>query len=318
MKALQSLGLALSLAGALMPAARAQAVDAVRIIVPFAAGGPTDQIARIIAQPLSAALGKPVLIDNRGGAGGIIGSGVVAKSPPDGSTLLLTTSSLVITAGTTPKLSYNPRKDLEPIYLLGEVQTVLVTRADLGAKNLDELVQKAKGPQKLNYGSTGVGGTMHIGAELFAKAANVSLVHIPYRGAAPAIMDLLAGNVDLLNADVPVLAPYIKEGRVKAIALYDTKRSPQLPDVPTAREAGMPTLMLSNWYGILAPAGMTPELKRKLEQAFDKVVHQPEIAARLAEGGFGEPQGSQAFRVKLDADFERWLPWIKASGIQTK
>ena len=174
--------------------AQAQSGDTIRIIVPFAAGGPADQIARTIAQPLAAQMGKTVVIDNRGGAGGVIGVGAVVKSPADGNTLLLTTSSLVITAGITPNLPYNPRKDVEPLYLLGEVQTMLVVRPGLGVNTLSELVAKAKGPNKLNYGSTGVGGTMHIGAELFAKAANVSMVHIPYRGAAPALVDLMGGD----------------------------------------------------------------------------------------------------------------------------
>ena len=297
--------------------APAQTGETIKIIVPFAAGGPTDQIARIIATPLGAILGKTVVVDNRGGAGGVVGVGLAAKAAPDGSTLLLTTSSLVITAGTVHNLPYNPRKDVEPIYLLGEVQTLLAVRPTLGVNTLAELVAKARGPNKLNYGSTGVGGTMHIGAELFAKAARVSMVHVPYRGAAPALVDLMAGTIDLVNADVPVLRPYVKDGRLKALAIYDTKRSPLLPDVPTAADAGLPALQMSNWYGVLAPAGMAPELKKKYENALDQVVHQPEVAARLAEAGFIGPRDSQAFRAKLDADFEHWIPWLKEAGIQS-
>ncbi|MGB3069852.1 MAG: tripartite tricarboxylate transporter substrate-binding protein [Ottowia sp.] len=295
----------------------AQSGDTVKIIVPFAAGGPADQIARIVSTPLGTILGKPVVVDNRGGAGGVIGVAAAAKSPADGSTLLLTTSSLVITAGTTPNLPYNPRKDLEPVYLLGEVQTVLAVRPTLGVNTLSELVEKAKGEKKLNYGSTGVGGTMHIGAELFAKAAQVSMVHVPYRGAAPALTDLMAGTVDLVNADVPVLRPYVNEGRLKALVIYDTKRSPQLPDVPTAAEAGLPALQMSNWYGVLVPAGMAPELRKRFEDALSQVVRQPKVAARLAEAGFSGPRDSQAFKSKLDADFNRWIPWLRSAGIQS-
>ena len=316
MKPLKTVIAALALAAA--GSALAQPGEAIKIIVPFAAGGPTDQIARVIATPLGAILGKPVVVDNRGGAGGVVGVGVAAKSPPDGSTLLLTTSSLVITAGTVPTLPYNAHKDVEPVYLLGEVQTLLVVRPSLGVNTLQELAAKAKGPGKLNYGSTGVGGTMHIGAELFARAAGVSMVHVPYRGAAPALVDLMAGTIDLVNADVPVLRPYVKDGRLKALAIYDTKRSPQLPDVPTAAEAGLPALQMNNWYGVLVPAGMAPELKKKFENALDQVVHQPEIAAKLAEAGFIGPQGTQAFKAKLDADFKHWIPWLKEAGIQTK
>jgi tripartite-type tricarboxylate transporter receptor subunit TctC len=241
--------------------------ESVKVIVPFAAGGPADLVARIVAAPLSVALGKPVLVDNRGGAGGVIGVAAVAKAPADGNTLLLTTSSFVITAGITPNLAYNPRKDLEPVYLLGEVQTMLAVRSSLVVNTLSELVTKAKGPNKLNYGSTGVGGTMHIGAELFGKAANVSVVHIPYKGAAPAINDLMAGTVDFVNADVPILRSFVKDGRIKALVIYDTKRSPLLPDVPTAVEAGLPGLMMSNWYGVLVPAGTSVEAKKRLEEA---------------------------------------------------
>jgi tripartite-type tricarboxylate transporter receptor subunit TctC len=292
--------------------------DSVKIIVPFAAGGPADQIARIIATPLGVVLGKSVVVDNRGGAGGVIGVAAAAKSAPDGATLLLTTSSLVITAGTTPNLSYNPRKDVEPLYLLGEVQTMLAVRTSLGVNNLTELVAKAKGANKLNYGSTGVGGTMHIGAEMLSKAANVPMVHIPYRGAAPAITDLMAGTVDLINADVPILRNYVKDGRIKAIAIFDINRSPQLPDVPTSVEAGMPTLQMSNWYGVLVPAGMAPDTRKRLEEALAKVVSQPDVAARLAESGFMNPRDATGFKARLDADFERWLPWLKEANIRAE
>lgn len=311
-----ALGLALCLP-AVMPV-HAQQGDTLKMIVPFAAGGPTDMIARIIAQPFGELIGKKVVVENRGGAGGVVGSAAAARSPNDGSVLLLTTSSLVITAGTTPDLSYDPRKDFDPIFLLGEVQTMLVTRPSLGAADLAALVAKAKEPKKLNYGSTGVGGTMHIGAELLAKAAHVEMVHVPYRGAAPAIVALLAGDVDLLNADVPVLKPYVKDGRVKAVVIYDTKRSPLLPDVPTAVEAGMPALMLSNWYGVLAPAGMPPDLKRKYEDALAQVVRMPDVATRLADAGFTGPRDSAAFRAKLSADFDRWIPWLKQAGIRVQ
>jgi tripartite-type tricarboxylate transporter receptor subunit TctC len=292
--------------------------ESVKIIVPFAAGGPADLVARIVSAPLSIALGKSVIVDNRGGAGGVIGVAAAAKSPADGNTLLLTTSSFVITAGITPNLAYNPRKDLEPVYLLGEVQTMLAVRSSLAVNTLSELVSKAKGPNKLNYGSTGVGGTMHIGAELFGKAANVPIVHVPYRGAAPAINDLMAGTVDFVNADVPILRSYVKDGRIKALVIYDTKRSPLLPDVPTAVEAGLPGLMMSNWYGVLVPAGTPPEAKKRIEDALAKVVRQPEIAARLADAGFINPRDAAGFKTLLDSGFDRWVPWLKEANIRAE
>ena len=290
--------------------------DTTRMIVPFAAGGPADQIARVVAPALAAQLGKPVVVENRGGAGGVIGVTATVKSAADGSTLLLTTSSLVITAGITPNLAYDPRRDLEPVYLLGEVQTMLAVRNSLGVRTLAELIEKAKQPQKLNYGSTGVGGTMHIGAELFSKAANVPMVHVPYKGAAPALVDLIAGTIDLVNADVPVLRGYVKDGRLTPIVIYDTRRSAQLPDVPTAVEAGLPALQMSNWYGVLAPAGTPADVRRRIEAALGRVLAQPEIASRLTDAGFVNPRDAAGFKAKLDQDFERWLPWLKAANIR--
>ena len=307
------------LAASLVAAAvNAQNNEAIKIIVPFAAGGPADQIARLVSNPLGLLLGKPVVVDNRGGAGGVIGVAAAAKAPGDGMTLLLTTSSIVFTAGTTPKLSYNPRKDFEPVYLLGEVQTMIAVRPSLGVNTLAELAAKAKGPTKLNYGTTGVGGTMHIGAELLGKAANVSMVHVPYRGAAPALVDLMGGSVDFVNADVPILRPFIKDGRLKGLVIFDTKRSPQLPDVPTAVEAGMPSLQMTNWYGVLVPASTPADIRQKIETALTAVVRQPEIAAKLAEAGFSNPRDNAGFKARLDADFDRWLPWLKEANIRTE
>ena len=294
------------------------AFDSIRIIVPFAAGGPADQIARIISTPLAIALGKTTVVDNRGGAGGVIGVSLASKAPTDGNTLLLTTSSFVITAGITPNLSYNPRKDLEPVYLLGEVQTMLAVRNNLGVNTLAELITKAKGSNKLNYGSTGVGGTMHIGAELFGKAANVQVVHIPYKGAAPAITDLIAGTVDFVNADVPILRNYVKDNRIKALVIYDTKRSPLLPDVPTAVEAGLPNMLMSNWYGVLVPAGVSIENRKRIEEALAKVVKQPDVAAKLTDAGFMNPKDANGFKARLEADFDRWIPWLKEANIKAE
>jgi len=290
----------------------------VKIVVPFSAGGPTDQIARIVAPGLSQALGKTVVVENRGGAGGTVGTGYAAKAAPDGDTILLTTSSLVLSAGTTAKLPYDPRHDLEPVYLLGEVQTMLAVRPDLGVNTLQELIDKAKGPKQLNYGSTGVGGTMHVGAELFARTAHVPLVHIPYRGAAPALVDLMAGNVDLVNADVPVLKPYIEDGRIKGLVIFDTKRSALLPDIPSAKEAGMPELQMSNWYGVLVPKGFPDDQRKALAQGLAHTVKQPDVAKKLAEAGFTNPQDTAGFKARLNADFDRWVPWLKAAGIRTE
>lgn len=296
--------------------ATSQAADNIRMIVPFSPGGPTDMIARIIGPSLGKEMGKVVVVDNRGGAGGTIGAHLAVEASPDGNTIVLTTSSLILSTGTRSNLPYDARKALKAVYLLGEVQTMLAVSPTLGVSTLDELIAKAKAsPNGLNYGSTGVGGTMHVGAELLRKSAHIPLTHVPYRGAAPALIALMSGEVDLVNADVPVLQPYIKDKRIKGIVIYDTKRSPLLPDVPTAKEAGMPALQMTNWYGILVPSATPAGERKKLEDALAKVVHEPEIAARLADAGFSNPQGAEGFQKRLDRDYAQWLPWLKEANI---
>lgn len=295
----------------------AKAAETIKLLVPFAAGGPTDLFARIIAPDLGKELGGTVIVENRGGAGGTIGTAAATREKADGRTLLLTTSALVLSAGTMASVPYDAQKDVEPVYLLGEVQTMIAVRPSLGVNDLKGLVEKAKGT-KLNYGSTGSGGTMHLGAELFAKSAKVAMEQIAYRGAAPALTDLIAGSVDLVNADVPILRQYVKDGRLKGLVIFDTKRSALLPEIPNAVEAGMPDLMLTNWYGVLMPKGASPEQKQKIADAIAKVVKQPQIAAKLADNGLTDPQDTAAFKARLDADFARWLPWLKANGIRAE
>ncbi|MGE0803571.1 MAG: Bug family tripartite tricarboxylate transporter substrate binding protein [Lautropia sp.] len=296
----------------------ARAADVIKLVVPFAAGGPGDQTARLIAPGLGKHLGKRVIIENRGGAGATIGVNHVAKSPPDGETLLMTTASLVFSAGTRATLPYDPRRDVEPIFMIGEVQTIVVVRPSLGVNNYQEFLARAKSGKSLSYGSTGVGSTMHIGAEMLAKAAQIPLLHVPYTGAAPALVDLIAGNVDLVNADVPVLRPYILDNRLKGLVVFDTKRSSLVPNVPSAADVGQPELMMSNWYGVFAPRGTPPELRKQIEDAMAKAVAEPDTAARLAEGGFAGPLGSVPFKAMLDREFDRWVPWLKAAGIRTE
>jgi len=295
----------------------AKAAETIKLLVPFAAGGPTDLFARIIAPDLGKELGGTVIVENRGGAGGTIGTAAATREKADGRTLLLTTSALVLSAGTMASVPYDPQKDIEPVYLLGEVQTMIAVRPSLGVNDLKALVEKAKGT-KLNYGSTGSGGTMHLGAELFAKSAKVAMEQIAYRGAAPALTDLIAGSVDLVNADVPILRQYVKDGRLKGLVIFDTKRSGLLPEIPSATEAGMPDLMLTNWYGVLMPKGAAPAQKQKIADAIAKVVKQPQIAAKLADNGLTDPQDTAAFKARLDADFARWLPWLKENGIRAE
>ncbi len=307
-----------ALLGLSLAAPRAEAAEVLRLMSGFAPGGPVDQIARVMAPALGAELGRTVVIETRAGAGGTIAAQAVARSPADGNTLLITTSSIVITAGTVPNLPYDPRRDLEPLYFLGPVQTMLVARPSLGVRNMAELVAKARRGDRLSYGSTGVGSTMHIGGELFSIATGTQPVHVPYRGAAPAITDLVAGNIDMLNADIPVLRPFVQDRRLIPMVIYDTQRSPQLPDVPTATEVGLPGLDMSNWYAVFAPAGVPEPLMRELEAGLARARANPEVVARLAEAGFGPPLDRVAFRARFMADFDRWVPFVRQAGIRAE
>jgi len=291
--------------------------DVVKLIASASAGGPQDRVSRIVLPALGSALGKTVIVDYKGGAGGTLASNFVAKAPADGETLLVTTFSYVLTAGSMSNLPYDARKDLEPIYLLGESQTMLVARPSLGVSTLRDLAVKAK-DGKLSYGSNGIAGTMHLGAELFSRSARVQMTNIPYRGAAPALQDLLAGVVDVANADVLLMAPYVKDGRLKALAIYDTKRSPLLPGVPTAAEQGMPDLQMTSWIGIMAPKGTPVAVRKKLVHAFGEALKNPDVTRQLAEAGYANPRDDAGFRARLDGDFNFWVPWLKAAGIRAE
>jgi tripartite-type tricarboxylate transporter receptor subunit TctC len=302
----------------LLLAAPARAADPLRLISGFAPGGPTDQLARIMAPVLARELDRPVLIENRTGAGATIAAAAVARAAPDGNTLLIATSSFVITAATMANLPYDPRKDLEPLYYLGEVQTLLVVAPALGVTSMAELVALARSGRPMNYASAGVGSTMHIAGELFNIAAGTQVAHVPYRGVPPAMTDMLAGTVQMMNADLPVLRPFVLDRRVVPLVVYSPRRSPQLPDVPSATEVGLPQLDMSNWYAIMAPAGTPPPILRRLEAAFAAARANPEVVPRFAEGGVGEPMGTDAFRAKLDAEFARWTPLLQRAGIRAE
>jgi len=297
-------------------ASPAGAAEVLRLLSGFAPGGPVDQAARIVAPALGHALGRTVVVETRAGASGTIAAAAVARAAPDGNTLLITTSSIVITAGTVASLPYDPRRDLEPLYLLGPVRTMLVARPSLGVRSVAALAALAARGTPISYGSTGVGSTMHIGGELFNQATGSRAAHVPYRGAAPAITDLIAGNIDFLNADVPVLRPYVLDGRVTPLVVYGAQRSRQLPDVPTAAEVGLPSLDMSNWYAVLAPHGVPEATMRELEAGLARARAEPEVAARLAEAGFGDPTGRAAFRAMYAAEFERWIPFLQRAGIR--
>ena len=305
-------GALLALAVALSVPAHA---DTVKIVVPFAPGGPTDMIARMIGQDMQARIKSDVVIENRGGAGGVLANEQVARSPADGKTLLFATlGSHVISAALRSQLSYDPLKSFTPIALIGSAPSLIVVSADNPTKTLAELIARAK-TEKLSYGSAGPGTTMNIAGEMFNAGAGVKAAHVPYRGAGPAINDLLGGHIQFLNADLPVLLPLVHIGKLHALAMFSAERSPLLPGVPTSVELGYPGMIMENWYGMLAPAGIPAETLATLEKAALEAIKSPAIAERLAGGGTRGAADSKGFAAKLARDVAYWGPQFKALGI---
>jgi tripartite-type tricarboxylate transporter receptor subunit TctC len=314
MKRFTALPFAFCSAAALLLATPGHA-ETIKFVVPFAAGGPVDQWARIITAELGAKLGADVIVDDRGGAGGAIAAEYVAHATPDGTTVLFGSfGACVLSPILKPPSAYDPVKSFEPVMRVGAVPSLLVVNNELGVNTMQELLAKAKA-QKLTYGSAGPGTTMNIAVEMLNTAAGVKITHVPYRGAAPAITDLLGDHVDMLNADLPVLMPLVKAGKVKAIALFAPKRTPLLPDLASTKELGLPSVVMENWYGVLAPAGTPVAVRDKLEQALLAVVAMPSIRQRFAENGLHDPLGHAAFAALLKQEFADWPAEIQKLGI---
>jgi tripartite-type tricarboxylate transporter receptor subunit TctC len=304
-----------TMVAAFMTVAAAQAAETVRIITPFAAGGPADMLARLLAQELAPRIGSDVVVENRGGGGGIIGTEAVARSPADGRTLLVgSLGSHVISPNLRGQLSYNPLQSFAPVAMFGSVPSVLVVSPKVPADDLAALIALAR-QQNLKYGSAGPGTTMNISGEMLNAAAGVKTTHVPYRGAGPAINDLLGGHIDFLIADFPVLLPLINAKSVRGLALFGKERSPMLADMPTTAELGYGDAVMENWYGVLAPAGMAADAKEKLDAAVLAALRAPSVQERLAGAGLHGTLDSAAFRGKLAADFAYWETAIKKLGI---
>lgn len=304
-------------AACLMPTRPASA-EPIKIVVPFAAGGPVDQLARVLANGLSPKLGEDVIVDDRGGAGGAIACEFVARANPDGKTVLLASlGAFVIGPILKPPANYDPVKSFEPIMLIGSVPSLIVVNPKSGIATLADLIAKAK-QQQLSYGSAGLGTTMNIALEMLNKAAGVKITHVPYRGAAPAITDLLGGHIDTLNADLPVLLPLVKAGKVKALAVFSPERTPLLPDLPTTKEAGFPGMIMENWYGLLFPAGTPKDVRDRIERAAFAVIATPAVKARFATDGTHGALDHDAFAAMLSKQFAEWPGRIKMLGISAE
>ena len=311
---------ALAAALAVTPAfaqAPAYPTKPIRIVVPFPPGGATDILARAVAQHLTEVWGQSVIVDNRPGAGGNIGAELVAKATPDGYTLLMgTVGTHAINASLYSKMPYDHVKDFAPIILVAAVPNVLEVNPALPVNSVTELIAYAKAnPGKLNFASSGNGTSIHLSGELFKVMAGVDMTHVPYKGSAPALQDLIAGQVQLMFDNLPPSLPQIKAGKLRALAVTSATRAPALPDVPTVAEAGLPGFEASSWFGVLAPAGTPPAIVAKLNAEIARWLATPEAKEKLLAQGANAAGGApDDFARHIASETTKWAKVVKASG----
>jgi tripartite-type tricarboxylate transporter receptor subunit TctC len=316
-----AIGIALALAGlALCPAANGQGYPArpVRFVVPNPPGGGTDLVARIVSQKVSERWGTNLLVDNRAGAGGIVAVEVAAKAAPDGYTLLMAHFPLAITVNIA-KVTFDPVRDFVPVTLLATTQNLLAIHSAVAAKSVKDFIALAKAqPGRLSYASGGNGTSMHVSAELFNQMAGVSMTHVPYKGAGPALVDLMSGQVQASFLSVPAAAPHVKSGKIRALAVTGSRRSPLVADLPTLSEAGLKGYGSEQWYGVLVPREVPRPLVQRLNGDFAWALRQPDTRARLHDSGFEvaadtSPDGFGRF---LKSEIAKWAVVVKKAGIK--
>jgi tripartite-type tricarboxylate transporter receptor subunit TctC len=290
----------------------------VRLVVPFPPGGPADALGRVLADQLNKIWGQPVVIENRGGAGGNLGAEVVARAAPDGYTLLLNASSHVINASLYEKLPYDPIKDFTPVSEVASYMLVLVVHPSMPAGSVKEFVAFAKSkPDGLSVANAGLGTPTHLAAVLFAQAADVKLIHVPYRGAAPASTDLIAGQVPAMFNNPVNAVPQVRANTLRALAATGSKRLSLLPDLPTVAESGYPGFETRTWYGLFGPAGLPADIVRKLHGDMERVLRMPEIANNLVAQGWDiTVSPPDQFSGVLQSEYERWSAVVKRAGIK--
>ena len=291
----------------------------IRFIVPFAAGGGTDLVARTLAHKLTQALGQPVVVDNRTGASGVIGTELAAKSAPDGYTIMIATPTLAVNPSLIPNLSYDPVKDFAPVSLIATSPHLLAISPSLPAKSVGELVALAKSrAEPLTFSSGSTGGSSHLAGELFNTMAGIHMVHIPYRGTGEAVTAVLGGVVSMAFLDVPTMLPHIKSGRLRGIAVTSTKRSSVAPELPTIAESGYPGFESGLWYGVVAPARTPPEIIARLNAELVKITQSPEMRETLrAEGAESIASTPEAFGELIRREIVRWAKVIRDAHIKT-
>jgi tripartite-type tricarboxylate transporter receptor subunit TctC len=289
----------------------------VSIVVPYPPGGATDVIARLIAQRLSVAWGQPVVVNNKPGAGTVVGAESVAKAPGDGYTLYMTTAAHTISASLYKKLPYDPLKDFTPITLTSVVPLVLVVSNSVPAKTLPELVGYLQAHPGSTFASTGNGTPQHLTGALFSAQNKLSMTHVPYRGDAPMLTDIIGNQVHMAFVTLSAALPHIKAGKVRAIAMAHSKRVDALPDVPTFAQAGVPNFEAATWFGLLGPASLPANLKNKIYQDVAKAVAAPDLSARLVEmGGDVSNTTPEKFQTFMQAEAKNWAEAVKLSGAQ--
>ncbi|WP_428003591.1 Bug family tripartite tricarboxylate transporter substrate binding protein [Acidovorax sp.] len=313
--------LATAAVGAAIPAgAFAQAAyptKPVTIVVPFAAGGTTDILARIIGQALTSELGQPVVVDNRAGAGGNIGGALAAKAPADGYTLFMgTVGTHAINASLYKKMPFDPVKDFAPLTRVANVPNLLVANPAQPYKSVKELIAYAKAnPGKVNFGSSGNGSSIHLSGELFKSLAKVDMVHVPYKGSAPAVTDLLGNQIGIMFDNMPSAIQHVRSGKLVPIAVTTAKRSPELPNVPTIAEAGVPGYEATSWFGMFAPAGTPAPVLAKLNTALVKVLNQAEVKKKINEqGAETTSETPEQFAAFIKAESVKWGKVVQESG----
>ena len=290
---------------------------AIRFIVPFAPGGGTDIIARVMAQKLSEAFGQSVVVDNRGGAGGTIGAEIAAKATPDGYTMIMVSGSYAVNAGLY-KLPYDPLDGIDTVSLVGTSPFVVALHPSVPVKDVRELIALAKAkPGSINYASTGTGGITHMATELFRLMANVNIVHIPYKGTGPALNDLIGGQVHMIFGSILATLPHVKSGKLKGIAVTGLKRSDAAPELPTVNESGLPGYEVTLWYGVWGPKGLPKEVSSRWHAELAKILKSADMRRRLATEGL-EAVGStpEEFRAHLKREVAKWAKVIKDANVK--
>ena len=291
----------------------------VQIIVSFAPGGGVDSVARITAAKLTESLGQPVLVDNRPGASGMIGTDVAAKAPPDGYTLLLGTQTVLVVAPILyGKTAFDPLKLFTPVALIGSTPLILVTNPAVPAKSVKELIALAKAkPGEFNFGSGGVGTTPHMAGELFNSMAGIKVVHIAYKGEAPALTDIMGGHLHMMFSNMSACLPHIKAGKIRGLAVSSLERVAAAPDIPTVAESGVPGFEAETWFGLLAPAGTPPEIVKRLNTDVLKALTKPDVKEKLASLGLTIAGSTpEKFSGYIKSEYAKWAKVIKDAGIK--